>query len=306
MSGSVAGLGSAHSARVSTGTRGTTASGTYTITAVRNGTLDVIATRRTGTPPAAIIPDRIVIRRALDPWNGEVRPAIDFNAAEAHDILTTTLTVAGLQNGESGSMTTSLLSANQSFHSLGTRFTLAASQPMHSAPASILVARDYHAVNFDASDACDLRGRFVSRYYHAPSNQSLFLGAALAQPSVTSAASSPNLRLRLTLASQTDYSSQVELQISQSGRFANASAVASHFGGTPATWIVEVPDLSNVPGWQSTWGLQAGAAIDMFISAVEPTPARVAGVPVDGSTHRTAWLYGKMATEEHPSATVRR
>jgi hypothetical protein len=293
VSGNVAGIGSEQTGSVTMGTRGLTTTGAFTLTGVRDGALDVIASRRNATSLTAITADRIVIRRALNPASGEVLPTIDFGSAEAHDVATTTLTVAGLQSGETGSISFSLLSANQTFHSMGTRFTLLASQPMQSAPASLLVAGDYHIADVQAWDASGDRGRGVLRYYHAPANQSVSLGAALAAPAVTSVGSASNPRLRLTLASQTDYASQVQLLALQTSRTVTVTAVASHFGGTPATWSVEMPDLSGVDGWQATWGLEPGA-MDVLVSAFGPTPARVGGIPVDGSTLRTAWQYGSM------------
>jgi hypothetical protein len=62
----------------------------------------------------------------------------------------------------------------------------------------------------------------------------------------------------------------LETEYDQSNRSVTVSSTAAYAGGRPATWIVDVPDLTSA-GYDPTWGLQAGNAVEWEVTGVGGT-----------------------------------
>jgi hypothetical protein len=57
----------------------------------------------------------------------------------------------------------------------------------------------------------------------------------------------------------------------------SVSASRGYLGGAPSTYDIEVPDLSGVAGFNSSWGLASGASTRWTIDASAATPAATEG-----------------------------
>src|SRR5687767_1092030 len=91
VNGSVAGVSTIETARISMSARSTTASSLnsgWTLTNVANSPQDLIAVRGAGSVG---IPNRVIVRRAQNPVSGATLSVLDFGATEALAISTHTL-----------------------------------------------------------------------------------------------------------------------------------------------------------------------------------------------------------------------
>src|SRR5206468_3158080 len=71
VSGSVTGIPSGSIAYVSISKHGASTTSSYSLSSLPEGTIDLFASRRTATV-SSVIPDRVVVRRGLNPDNGAV------------------------------------------------------------------------------------------------------------------------------------------------------------------------------------------------------------------------------------------
>jgi hypothetical protein len=123
---------------------------------------------------------------------------------------------------------------------------------MYSVPESKLTNDD---VQFLSVDPEDYRKAMV--FYRHPANRTLTLGPDPTTATATHLGTAPNLTLRLDMPSQPEYGAQVTFGLCSagssyysSGRTASLLVTKEYFGGsTPATWSVNVPDLTSVQGF---------------------------------------------------------
>ena len=131
-------------------------------------------------------------------------------------------------------------------------------------PASVVSPGDGFVVSVGAAT------RYVTRYFTAPAPQSLTLGSALTVPTITTLATTPSLMFRAELPSQAEYPSLATATFSQNFASTNEHRVsvtmsAAYLGATPATWTLDVPDLTSVitkdmllvNGTTTTWTAEA-------------------------------------------------
>lgn len=76
---------------------------------------------------------------------------------------------------------------------------------------------------------------------------------------VTTVATTPYLRPRGQVASQTTYTAAAVAEFGQGNRTVAVAASAAYFGSAPATWTLDVPDLSAA-GYDPAWALASGQA----------------------------------------------
>lgn len=263
--------------------------GTFTLTQLADRPLDLIASRQTlnGATQHA---NRLVLRRSQNFVSGATMPAIDLAAGTAPVVQTATVTGILASDDEA-------LLLNNFFSQLETTHVLSVVQPLTNGtvpfmevPASLLAAGDYHDLFAMTFSGATSRG--VERFHTTPGDQTLAIGPPLATPVVTTASTQPYVRFRTQLAAQTDYSSVVSLEFFQEQQFSTTEVVitvtASHFGGTPVVWDLTIPDLSAVPGFQTTWGLRGGSVAWSVIAFLGRPELVFGGRPAQNETVKFA------------------
>jgi hypothetical protein len=263
---------------------------TFSLTNLAARPLDVIASRANvvGSTQTA---DRLIIRRSQSLVNNATMPVLDFsNTAETILPVSFGITINGLDAGEQAFMTTNFFSQLETSHLLS--FVEPVANGEHTAvgvPAQDLAAGDYHdafVVAVDQSGA--VRG--AERYFLAPTNQTLTVGAVMGMPAVTTVATSPVQRLRAQLTRGADYARAMHATYLQESQFSSTRVSVTITGGYEAlpAWDVTIPDLSGVAGWQNAWGLAAGA-VEWTVTAFGGRPELLFGAPpVDGEAVRFA------------------
>ena len=228
----------------------------YLMEGVPDRALDLVGTRGTLTS-GLLTPDRMVIRRGVNIANGTSIPVIDFQGAESVVPASNNLSVAAMEAGEAvyvenvfqgTTATTGLMFSSQSTSNTHT---------MYAPPAASLVAGDLNELYIDAFNASGTVAHTLVTYFSTPGDRTETLGPLLTVPTVTVAATSPYVRERGQLASQTAYPTAARFVYLQGAASSNKYVVvvvtAAYLGGVPATWDVIVPDVSGVTGFSNSW-----------------------------------------------------
>ena len=264
LSGSVTGLTGPQVVRLSMARAVAAASATnpgYTLTGLPAGPLDLVATRfaTSATQPS----DRVIVRRNLDLQSGATIPVLDFGGSEAQPMATAIVTFASRGN-DLVDLVTEFLTANGTRHQLMQLTSLSsASAAFVSVPAALRGSDDLHRLTTVASAATGTRD--VVQYYRNPSDRTITFGPQLSTPASTVASTSPYVRPRLTVASQPEYPAAMQAFFGQltAGTFRSVTILttAGFLGGRPATWELEMPDLSAA-GYNTTWAFPNGTNIN--------------------------------------------
>ena len=256
VSGTVSGLTGAQVARISMALASDGASSgntSYSLTELPDGPLDLVATRAATSTTQP--PDRVIVRHNLDLADGATIPVLNFGAAEAVALASSTLTFAN-RGTDPVDVSVVYFSANGTEHQLMqfTGATGGTGSVFVSVPDALRVAGDLHAVAAFASSAAGLRE--VTQFYTAPGDKTATFGPILNAPIKSVVTTTPYLRPRLTVASQSEYPVAMEAFWSQlsggSFRTLRIITTAAFLGGRPGTWTLELPDFSEI-GYLSSW-----------------------------------------------------
>jgi hypothetical protein len=261
---------------------------TYTLSDLANGPLDLLATRGMITGGAEV-PDRVIIRRALNPTNGATLAALDFAAAEAANVTANTLTVSGISANEDNLIDLFFSTATTLDHALFlSDFFTSGTQTIYHVPSTLTQAGDLHLLDVYAQTGTGSALRGETQYYRTAANKSVALGAALNSPTLTTVSSTSPVRLRTQLAVQPEYNSFVVSLFSQgTARSVSVIGTAAYFG-SPSTWDVAIPDLSGVTGFPSASGLQQGQATEWQVVGYGGTLATYFGATEENSSIKYA------------------
>jgi hypothetical protein len=260
----------------------------YTLAAIPDGAHDLVVTRRatSSTQP----PDRIIVRRGLNLQSGATIPALDFATTEALPLPTATATLAN-RGTDFVDLETDFLTSDGAEHQL-MHFTStnASAFTYVSVPVSMRGATDLHRITTFASSATGTRE--VSQFYREPSDRTLTFGPDLSNLTMSIASSTPYVRPRLSVPSQAEYPTAMEAFFGQlSGstfRTVRIFTTAAFLGGRPATWTLDMPDLSAA-GYQSTWAFPNTALINANARGFDGSVPIILGAdPVDGQTIKSA------------------
>jgi hypothetical protein len=286
LTGSVANVGMTETANVSIGGSFATVipfqNTAFTLDSVAAGERDLIATRSALTGTAFAV-NKVIIRRATN--YASTIPTLDFAAAEAFDPVQRTATLNNL-GGEQAFASVAFITANTAsaafYAGTGTGSTI----PFYGVPTAQLATGDYHMLSVGAipsSTAAPTSFRNVITFLRAATDRTVTLGPALSTPTVTSLATTPYLRLRAQFASQAQYNGMASAVYSQAARTASVTATAAYFGGVPATWSLDIPDLSAA-AFDPTWGLRTGVRTDWSVIGFGGDfLAFAGGTPTDGA-----------------------
>ncbi|MEO5569215.1 MAG: hypothetical protein ABIR92_12025 [Gemmatimonadaceae bacterium] len=249
---------------------------TFQITGAPSGARDLVASRATSSS-MDFVPDRFIIRRDQNPASGGSFGVLDFGAAEALAPATAGYTISNVGT-DSWFLGMDMATANLTtafILSLGGTGTGSNVVTNYLVPAaSQRLATDNYRLFLGASNASGDRG--VQIQGMATFNaRTATLGPALSTPTVTQAVTTPNIRMRLQMASQAQYGGGAAANYWQSSGAAEREAFvfmsSGYLGGTPTTWDVTMPDLSGA-GFQTTWGLQTGTAVEWGIEGYSGLP----------------------------------
>ena len=221
--------------------------------------------------------DRIILRRGLTPVNGSTLPVLDFASTEAFAPATALLTVAGA-GSDTASVFSSLFTANNSYSYFTSERVNASSQAVYaSLPNSQLIPGDVRQLTAYASRDSTMY-RDISVLYSAVTDRTLTIGPNVATPSLSVVSVSPVVRFRLDIPVQSEYPGGAEAYYGQSNstgqviRYVFLDVLPSYAGGVPATWSTTMPDFSQLPGYDVSWGLAAGVLTEWSASVFSLSP----------------------------------
>jgi hypothetical protein len=112
--------------------------------------------------------------------------------------------------------------------------------------------------------------RQVERFYATPSDQTVAFGPVVNRPTF-STLTTAGQQWRAEITAQPEYASQIQLVVARPQPSADRSttmmrASKEYFGGTPAVWILSLPDLSGVAGFPGWPTLPTPALLQVFAS----------------------------------------
>jgi hypothetical protein len=156
--------------------------------------------------------------------------------------------------------------------------------PFAGIPDSLLQPGDLHAISVTASPGggASFRVAILLRHFATFDVDTVTFGPPLNQPTVTSLATSPYLRLRAQLASQAAYNGVAHAEFAQTANSVSLASTASYANGAPANWVLDIPDLTAA-GYDPTWGLKSGSSVNWLVIAAGGNVLPLLGAtPVDG------------------------
>ena len=255
----------------------------FTLANLPTRALDLMASRMTFNGTLEQHANKTILRRSTNFQTGtSITPALDFDASEAFSPTTANVPLSGINTDDYAFLT------NNFFSQLGTSHILTYVEPVgngahqvEAIPVAQSAAGEYHEVFVTVvSPAGHLRG--AERFFRTPASHLLEVGPELSEPSVSSIATTPTLRLRTQLPLQTDYPSAITVEYNQQLQFSankyTITVTAGFFGTSFNTWDIPMDDMGNAPGWQNSWGLQNGA-YDWTVTAYGVRSALLLGAP---------------------------
>ncbi len=233
--------------------------GLASLTSIRDGVHDALASLQGGTTSG-----RLILRRDVTPAAGTLG-AFDFGSAEAFAPDTATLTVAG----DFGDNVTYSMSYRTGAACLLGRLPAGSTGAMQllGVPAGRQVATDYHVVDAVARGlAGGSNFRWVTLYHHALADRFIAFGPYLSGATVTVL---PGPYLRLEFAG--DLPPELDTYVVASYGGASVRATIAYL--TDVAETLAMPDLSGVAGWQNAWGPLAGSGVMWVVQAAHVSGA---------------------------------
>lgn len=260
---------------------------------VPTGLQDMLAVRHSFNPATSIfVPTSVVLRRGINITGADTLPVVDFAAGAAPVASPVTMIGAGT---DPPFLRTTLYTSR-----IRTGVSMAAlsgsPNTWFGLPPAIRQPADIHLVTGQTSSADQLSTRIAARAVAAPTAVTLTLGPPMATPTASLAATQPYVRIRLSYVAQPEYSDVIGLNAFQSGPqgfrqfFVQTSKGYAATAGGSTT--IELPDLSNVAGWDPAWAPRAGSAISWNLSAIRITTGALYRSYADGDGYIGATRSG--------------
>lgn len=309
VTGTTAGLSGTDQGFVSFGGRATVVipavSTSFTLNGVADGSRDLIATRSTvafnGTSVSSTLA-KIILRRGLNPAASSALAVLDFGAAESFAPGTAALTVNNLGTDLSlltGLYTTAGGASGVLYTDIATG---GAARTFFGVPVANQAAGDLQLIqatalppNYATDPIAAATTRSAGIFFAGLGAQAVTLGPALSIPTVTTASTSPYVRLRSVLARQTEYDQYFYVSYQQAGatpRTVQIEATVAYVGA--GSFDATIPDFSGA-GYDANWALKTGTSVLWVVNATGWT-AGVNGVvtATAGTTTRTAMKAGNI------------
>ena len=253
--------------------------GSFSLLNLPAGPLDVIAARQADiVDPAAMVVDKMIVRRAQNPASGATMPVLDFNAAESFAPTAATWTFLNT-TGQSFGVT-------QMFTTPGGSTGIFASQPgidaatttrtVYGVPQARTIAGDLHQVIATVATVGPVPGgpnRATRQIVHYARTiavpDTLTFGPAMPAPTVSAVAAG---RLRAQGSLPAEYNTGVSFDVTQTTtvRFFTLHTTRG-FLGAGSSFDIQMPDLSGAIGWDTQFALQAGVSTNWWVSGGGPT-----------------------------------
>jgi len=292
----------AQSASISLGPSTTSAApaGTFQLTDVPDGALDLVAARSTtNTTTFSTTVDKMIIRRGVNAGNNSTLPVLDFGSAEAFDPVQGTLTIGNLGTDVATVFTNYFTAAGSGAAGATVGASILPSAgpfTYYGVPASKQIAGDLHlalAIAFPGVTSLD-QERIAALYFKDPTDRTVTLGAALPAQTVSVAATAPYVRFRATGSIPADYGKLLDLEFTQTNAAHTVSILASEsYLAGAASYDITVPDFSGVAGWDNNWGPKTGSETEWRVSTFGFTGIGLGSLnPVDGTTFKGAGRTG--------------
>jgi hypothetical protein len=259
----------------------------FTLTIVPKGTRDLISTRTLLSAPGT---DRMILRRNTNYTNNANIPSIDFSNTNTTDGFTPVFGGIVIPNlgTDQGESEVSLITVNGPSDpyfafseaprpNLGFEFM--------GLPDAQLQAGDFHQVSvFVAPPSGGSAYRFIQAIQHSVSVQTISLGPQLgAAAKVTTLGTSPYLRLRAQVPTQSTYNAGATADYFQNSNSVSLLVTAAYAGAASTTWTLDIPDLSGA-GYNTAWALVNGTGVSWDVNAVSGTALPfIGGNPVDNA-----------------------
>ena len=274
LSGSVSGLGAAQTSGIFIAGASATATGTaptFNFTTIPDRALDHVATMGVLTS-ASFTPEKLIIRRSQNPASGTTLPAFDFASADAFAPQQNILTIGNTSAGDALYLENTLWSATTTLGSIQFATPSSGSAVYFSVPAAKLVAGDLHELLIDAYQASAFLGRTMRSYFVNPGDRTETLGGFVNVPLINSITSSPYVRLRARIDAQAEYNGAVEIRFVQQPSASDVRVVelmtsSGYLAAAPTQWDLVVPDFTGVSGFNGTWMLTQGSAVQVTLFA---------------------------------------
>lgn len=301
VSGSVEGLGVTQQAFVTLGTAATQVlpqlGSSFTLNNVREGTQDLVATLSTlsssgGDPTIEL--ERLLLRRNLNPTPGMTLAPLDFDGAEAFEPVDVSVTIQNL-DGQRAVSNSFFLTGNGTTGLLfgGGLGSTSPDQTVPGIPASRAVAGDLQMVTTlafpgDPSQVDLARGVFAFGPPAAALTVALGPELTTLQVQALPTAGDGSGRVGVAYPIQSAYDRHWTASFTQDATTAQPRSVAiqlsaDYRGSSSGEAELEIPDLSDVPGWDSSWGLEVGGNTEWVFSATGGDPVmdpRTAGTRI--------------------------
>lgn len=265
---------------------------TFTLDQVPSGLRDLIAAAINVTTSGLTAYPRMILRRDVT-YSASI-PLLNFNGPEWFTPVTRSITTNNL-GADQSSVEVSFVTTNGS----SAPYLSEAGGPnavrFIGMPDSLLQPGDLHAVSVFAAQLNGTSGRIAVVLHRSVVGDTVTFGPAPNQPTVTSLGTSPYLRLRAQVASQSEYNAGVNGAFTQNANIVDVTITAGYGGSVPATWALDVPDLTAA-GYDPAWGMRSGSPVDWQVVALGGSFLPLLGAtPVDGM-RITAGLVGNTSS----------
>jgi len=266
---------------------------TFELKGLASGPRDLLGTRTTQTNGADVI-TRFILRRDVDVADSTSLPVLDFASAEAFAPAVASVSLNGLGAEGATSGTRLLTSHDEITVTLLTNPTTDATRPYVALPETQLRAGDLQILSASTFAATTGSARSATLYFRAPSDRSLTLGALLIQPTFTTVATAPAVRLRAHFVPQSDYDRSAIVSYQQgTTTFVTIAMTAAYAALTGTGYDLVTPDLSGAAGFDPAWTLQPGGTVLWSAARIGGTMGLGRdAVPTDGATQRSVFSSG--------------
>ncbi len=272
--------------------------GQITFEGVPDGPVDLIAGRTTLNAIAQTgVPDRMVLRRGLNPAAGSALAAIDFGGGDSFAPQASPLTITGVGGGELVVQTVLLRTAN-GFGPLAV--ALGQTANWWGIPQAQVQSGDLHILGVSAGSTAPLApSRTTLRMVRDPGPVTVGLGPQLSEPVLQPIQAGNHPRVRAEYTIQPEYDRYWVVDVQQGGqnpRDAQIQVTRAYHGSGAGTVVLEIPDFSGVDGWNPSWGLTTAVQATWTLSAAGWAQSGGIFIPPfqDGAEYRTASRMGAL------------
>jgi hypothetical protein len=268
---------------------------------VPDGTVDLLGARGTFSLTTGLTLNRLFAQRGINPAAGST-VNVDFNGANSLAPVPATVTINNI-GADQALVQIYYRTANQSQLFFGDLPSTSTSRNIGGFPT---VAGSFHQVGVIALGGGQVpdRARGVQIINAAMANRVITLPSELGTVTVTTAATTPTLRLTAQIPSS-QYNSQWNISFSQGSGASSRTTVITASNGffvtPPTTVTLSVPDLSGTAGYDINWGL-ANTTTNWQAFGFSQSGFGTQGQWQENAMTTFAYRTGTFSTEEEQAA----